>query len=98
MEKSLPLLTLLASVSLLVALSAQAVRNLGELAGGFDKTREAARKRWNKVLGRLDVETPDVDRKRMFYTCLYRAALFPRAFWELHHRTEGAEGLYVETA
>ena len=68
----------------------QAVRNLGELAGGFDKTREAARKRWNKVLGRLDVETPDVDRKRMFYTCLYRAVLFPRAFWDV-----GADGKSV---
>ena len=56
----------------------QAERNLSELPSSFDETREAARDQWNSVLGRIDVRDDDLDHLRTFYSCLYRALLFPR--------------------
>jgi len=54
-----------------------------EIAGhGFDEVRDAARKRWNEVLGRIMVEGGTDDQKRTFYSTLYRTLLFPRMFYE----------------
>ena len=62
----------------------QAKINLRQVAGkSFDAVAAAGRKEWNDALGRVAIETPDVDRARMFYTCLYRAMLFPRRHFDL---------------
>ena len=61
----------------------QALRNLGEVEGkSFDQVCSEGRARWNEVLGRIEVEDPDVDHLRTFYSCLYRSVLFPRSFYE----------------
>ncbi|MDR1337079.1 MAG: GH92 family glycosyl hydrolase [Tannerella sp.] len=66
----------------------QAERNLLELGDrDFDAVRNVARDRWNEVLGRVEVQSDDVDRLRTFYSCLYRSVLFPRSFFEY-----GADG------
>ena len=62
----------------------QAERNLAELGDdGFDALCEKGRQAWNKELGRIAVEGGTLDQYRVFYTCLYRSLLFPRAFYEL---------------
>ena len=61
----------------------QAVQNLKELAPTFDETSAAARDAWNKALGRIEVEDGNLDHLRTFYSCLYRALLFPRDLSEI---------------
>ena len=69
----------------------QAERNLLELGeGGFDAVAARGRAAWNEVLGRIRVEGGTPDQQRTFYTCLYRALLFPRRFFEI-----GADGAPV---
>ena len=57
--------------------------NSKELFGTFDDVVKAGRDRWNEVLGRIKVEDPDIDNVRTFYSCLYRAVLFPRDLSEI---------------
>ena len=53
---------------------------------GADKTLEATRKRgaetWNALLGRIAVEGGTDEEIRTFYSCLFRANLFSRKFYE----------------
>lgn len=54
-----------------------------ELASdAFDVTKQKAKDSWNKELSRLSPEGGTVDQVRTFYSCLYRALLFPRKFYE----------------
>lgn len=62
----------------------QAELNLLELAdNSFEQVKEKGKKRWNEVLGKIDIDA-NIDVKRTFYTCLYRSTLFPRKFYELN--------------
>ena len=64
--------------------AAQAVRNLQELGGdGFDAIAAKGREEWNALLSRVKVSGGGERRLRTFYTCLYRALLFPRIHWEV---------------
>ncbi len=66
----------------------QAQLNLRELGTrSFDEVCAAGRQRWDDVLGRIEIEDPDIDHLRTFYSCLYRSVLFPRSFFEY-----GADG------
>lgn len=63
----------------------QAELNLRELDGkSFEDVKTACRDRWNEVLGRIRVNDSDIDRVRTFYSCLYRALLFPRDLSEIN--------------
>lgn len=48
---------------------------------------------WEEALGKIRVESPDEDKLRTFYSCLYRTQLFPRMWHEpkpdggLYHRS-----------
>ncbi|MDR1415519.1 MAG: GH92 family glycosyl hydrolase [Odoribacteraceae bacterium] len=61
----------------------QAERNLQQEVGArsFDQITSQARARWDDVLGRVEVAGPERSRAT-FYSCLYRAVLFPRTFHE----------------
>ena len=61
----------------------QAEKNLSELSSSFDEVKTEARQQWNSVLGRIEVEDDDIDHLRTFYSCLYRALLFPRDLSEI---------------
>ena len=62
----------------------QAERNLKEIGNhDLETVKEQGRQRWNKVLGRIQVEDDNVDHLRTFYSCLYRSVLFPRSFYEI---------------
>ena len=60
----------------------QALLNLKESEGGFEAVRDAAREEWNRMLGRIKVEGGSLDQQKTFYSCLYRALLFPQALYE----------------
>lgn len=61
----------------------QALQNMKELGDGdFDRIKAQGRARWNDVLGRIAVEDNNIDHLRTFYSCLYRATLFPHKFYE----------------
>ncbi|MDE6316631.1 MAG: GH92 family glycosyl hydrolase [Muribaculaceae bacterium] len=66
----------------------QAELNLKELDGrDFESLVSEGKEVWNNVLGRLavnDTEADNLDRKRTFYSCLYRSTLFPRKFYEIN--------------
>ena len=68
----------------------QALLNLEKETSGkdFDKVRDEAEKEWNNQLGRIKVEGGSEDQIRTFYSCLYRAMLFPRKFYEINERNE----------
>lgn len=62
----------------------QAFQNLKELGDmDFEGVNEQARKRWDEVLGAIEVEGGSIDQYRTFYSCLYRSVLFPRKFYEV---------------
>jgi predicted alpha-1,2-mannosidase len=62
----------------------QAERNLKtELAGGYDVVKAAARKVWSEHLDRAKIEGGTLDQRRTFYSCMYRALLFPRTWHEM---------------
>jgi len=61
----------------------QAEQNLKtETDGGFTAVQSRAQKIWNDNLGRIEIEAPD-DQLKTFYSCLYRAQLFPHRLYEL---------------
>jgi predicted alpha-1,2-mannosidase len=62
----------------------QAVRNLDrEIANhSFEEVRAEAGRVWNEALGRARVTGGTDQQRRTFYTCLYRALLFPRIWYE----------------
>ena len=62
----------------------QAMLNLKEVGNSsFDQVAEQGRKTWNETLSRIEVNDPNVDHLRTFYSCLYRSVLFPRSFYEI---------------
>ena len=62
----------------------QALLNMKEVEGKtFDSLCQQGKQQWNDVLGRIEVDDPDIDHLRTFYSCLYRSVLFPRSFFEI---------------
>lgn len=63
----------------------QAELNLRREIGNdsFDTIEQKGRDIWNETLGRIDVEDNDIDRLRIFYSCMYRSVLFPMSFYEI---------------
>ncbi|MDE1163775.1 MAG: GH92 family glycosyl hydrolase [Acidobacteriaceae bacterium] len=62
----------------------QAERNLKkELSFGFREVRRLARAVWEEHLNRAKIEGGTLDQRRTFYSCMYRAMLFPRMFYEM---------------
>ena len=62
----------------------QAAINLQELGShSFDEIKQQGRNTWNKTLGRIQVESDNVDQLRTFYSCLYRMVFFPNKLYEV---------------
>ena len=63
----------------------QAAINLKELGDDtLEEVTEKGRKAWNDVLGRIEIEGGNLDQYRTFYSCLYRATLFPQKHHEIN--------------
>lgn len=55
-----------------------------ELAGRtLEEVRANAEALWNRRLDRIEIEDGDGQKKATFYSCLYRAFLWPRRFYEI---------------
>ena len=62
----------------------QAFQNLKETGDSdFESVKAAAQRRWDEVLGRIEVGGGTDEQYRTFYSCLYRATLFPRKLYEI---------------
>ena len=67
----------------------QAAINLKELGDDtLEEVAEKGRKAWNEVLGRIEIEGGNLDQYRTFYSCLYRATLFPQKHHEINAEGE----------
>ncbi len=62
----------------------QAQLNLEKELGTIPQAilRETGAARWNEHLNRIQIEGATTDQQRTFYSCMYRALLFPRIFHE----------------
>lgn len=62
----------------------QAVRNLQQELGTRPpaELRDSGRAGWNREFGKIEIGGATPDQQRTFYSCLYRALLFPRTFHE----------------
>ncbi len=61
----------------------QAEQNLQtETAGGFDAVHARVQKTWDFNLGRIGIQASP-EQKKTFYSCLYRAQMFPHRLYEL---------------
>lgn len=62
----------------------QAMLNLErELEGkSFEQVRQNCSRGWEELLGKIEIETYDEEQMRTFYSCMYRACLFPHIFHE----------------
>jgi predicted alpha-1,2-mannosidase len=66
--------------------------NLAEADGrDFGEVREDARRAWDALLGRAEIEAPEVQ-KRIFYTALYHALLHPSDIADRDGRVRGPTG------
>lgn len=62
----------------------QAEQNLKEAGNkNFETIKQQAKAAWNETLSRIKVEGGTVDETRTFYSCLYRAVLFPNKLYEI---------------
>lgn len=73
------------TVSSYISPSQAEVTFSNEIAGfrSFAETKSEARDIWNAHLGRILVEDDNIDNIRTFYSCLFRASIFSRKFYEL---------------
>ncbi|RYG95842.1 MAG: glycoside hydrolase family 92 protein, partial [Alphaproteobacteria bacterium] len=62
----------------------QALQNINDEVGSksFDTVRSEGETTWNQQLNRITVTGGTPDQLKTFYSCLYRAHLFPRMFHE----------------
>ena len=63
----------------------QAERNIADEIGeaSIDALIARGESIWNEALGRIEIDGATDAQTRTFYTCLYRAQLFPRVFHEI---------------
>lgn len=57
-------------------------------AKSFDELRADAAREWEEKLHRIEIESDDEEQMRTFYSCLYRAFLFPRKAYEIGEQGE----------
>lgn len=69
----------------------QARRNLHAEISGWDfaATRQALRTKWNDKLGQITIDGATADQRKIFYTAIYHALLYPRNMTEQGHYYSG---------
>lgn len=62
----------------------QAYLNLSREIGqqSFENIKQIAERKWNSILGRIEIDPINLEDKKTFYSCLYRTFLFPRKWYE----------------
>ena len=60
----------------------QSLIELGRV-GDFEKTLESAENEWEKTLSKIEIESENQTQVIIFYSCMYRAFLFPHKAYEI---------------
>lgn len=64
---------------------AQAEQNIkNETAGGFDGVHQRAHDAWEHNLNKIEVQGGTAEQRKTFYSCFYRAQLFPHRMYEIN--------------
>lgn len=58
----------------------------------FDRVAQEANAAWNDELGKIKVETPNLDDKTIFYTGLYHTMIAPSVFSDVNGQYRGSDG------
>lgn len=58
----------------------------------FDRVAQEADVAWNDELGKIKVETPNLDDKTIFYTGLYHTMIAPSVFSDVNGQYRGSDG------
>lgn len=58
----------------------------------FDRVAQEADAAWNDELGKIKVETPNLDDKTIFYTGLYHTMIAPSVFSDVNGQFRGSDG------
>lgn len=58
----------------------------------FDRVAQEADAAWNDELGKIKVETPNLDDKTIFYTGLYHTMITPSVFSDVNGQYRGSDG------
>ncbi|WP_102938014.1 GH92 family glycosyl hydrolase [Hoylesella timonensis] len=58
----------------------------------FDRVAQEADAAWNDELGKIKVETPNLDDKTIFYTGLYHTMIAPSVFSDVNGQYRGSDG------
>ena len=58
----------------------------------FDRVAQEADAAWNDELGKIKVETPNLDDKTIFYTSLYHTVIAPSVFSDVNGQYRGSDG------
>ncbi len=81
-----------------VGISAVSIENAkanlrAEIPGwNFDEVAAAADRSWNEELGKIKVQTSDIDAKTIFYTSLFHTMTAPSVFSDVNGEYRGADG------
>ncbi|MGF2412072.1 GH92 family glycosyl hydrolase [Ferruginibacter sp.] len=64
----------------------QAEQNLKELGSkdSFEKVKTKVKAQWEKVLNAVDAQGGTEEQSKTFYSCLYRAVMFPNKLYEIN--------------
>ncbi|MBQ3041304.1 MAG: GH92 family glycosyl hydrolase [Clostridia bacterium] len=67
-----------------------ALKNLEKELGGksYVELKSEGEEIWDQRLGRITIESSDDEQKRIFYSCMYRAVLFPNKAYEIDDNGE----------
>lgn len=57
----------------------------------FNAIYSAANDKWNSELSKIEVSTPSIDEKTVFYTCLYQSMLAPTIYMDVNGEYRGAD-------
>ncbi|MBQ4279860.1 MAG: GH92 family glycosyl hydrolase [Rikenellaceae bacterium] len=63
----------------------------------FDRVRAESRDKWNRQLARIDIQTPDESKKRVFYTAMYHTAIAPTLYCDVNGEYRGHDGQVYKT-
>jgi putative alpha-1,2-mannosidase len=91
--------TLIIRVSASSVSEASALKNIKVDIGGlsFDEVRERTRAAWKRQLGVIEVDDERDEKKKIFYTALYHAALLPWIISDVDGQYRGRDGLVHQT-
>jgi predicted alpha-1,2-mannosidase len=57
----------------------------------FDKVFANANEKWNKELAKITIETPDLSKKKIFYTAMYHTMIAPNLFSDSNGQYRGTD-------